>query len=123
MNSRRRAARVLALGALGLVAGCSNLTEAENGVVSVQLLVPSGDTVAVGTTVQLTARALNRGGETVATTFSWATPDTTVTVDAATGLVTGIIPGIGRVQASSGGLTSPLVTLLVVAAAPPPTSP
>jgi len=91
----KRALPLLAAAALA----CSNVTDAGDGVVALDVKVPSRLEVEVGDTVQLSARALDRNGDSVAATITWSTPDTTVSVAPATGLVTGLAPGTGRVQA------------------------
>lgn len=107
----RRAAGLLTC---ALLAGCSNLTEAGNGIVALEVAVPFPATVEVGSTLTLAARALDRDGNAVAATITWLTPDPTVTVDPQTGVVTGVTAGTGRVQAVSTALASELVTLTVV---------
>ena len=98
--------------------GCSNLTEGAGGVVELEIRQPAVTTIEVGHTVQLSARALNRDGDPVNVPISWRTPDTTLTVDDQ-GLVTGVAPGTGQVQAFAGSLASARVSLTVVAAAAP----
>jgi uncharacterized protein YjdB len=101
-----------------LLFGCSNLTEGAGGVVALEITQPPVTTIEVGQTLQLSARALNRDGDPVDVPITWSTADTTLTVDAQ-GLVTGIAPGPGRVQALTGSLASALVSLTVVAATAP----
>ena len=110
---RRRGRLLLPL----VVLGCSNLTEADGGVVAVEIRVPSPAVIEVGESLQLSARGLNRNGDSVATTLTWVTPDTTLTVDPATGVVTGRAPGTGRIQARSGSLASAAVSFDVIAPA------
>ena len=97
--------------------GCSNLTEGAGGVVGLQIQAPSLKTIEVGETLQLTAVALDKDGNPVATPIIWRTPDATLTVDGATGATTGVSPGSGRVQAFVGSLSSELVTFTVIARA------
>lgn len=99
-----------------VVLGCSSITEGAGGVVGLEIRAPELKTVEVGETLQLSAVALDKNGDPVAATVTWATPDTTLTVDA-TGAVTGIFPGDGRVQAFSGSLASSLITFKVIARA------
>ena len=96
--------------------GCSNLTEGAGGVVGLEIQAPSLKTIEVGETLQLTAVALDKDGNPVATTIDWQAPDTTLTVDAS-GAITGVFPGIGHVQAFAGSLSSELVTFTVIARA------
>ncbi len=63
--------------------------------------------------LQLEARALDRDGNPVAEPISWRTPDATLTVDA-TGLVTGVAAGPGRVQAFAGSLSSAPISLTII---------
>ena len=101
--------------ALALVlAGCSDITGGENGVVALEVVRPEPATLEVGETLQMTARALDASGEEVAATIEWRTVDTTLAVDAA-GLVTGLFAGAGRVQALEGSLVSQPITLTVLA--------
>lgn len=102
---------------LAVLLGCSNLDEGEAGVVALELRLPDPTTVEVGETLQLRAVALNRDGDSVAAPIVWRTPDNTITVGEATGLLTGVAPGTGRVQASSGSLSSELVSFTVLAPA------
>ena len=106
----------LILSVVGLQ-GCSNLMEGAGGVVGLQIQTPSLKTIEVGETLQLTAVALDKDGNPVATPIDWRAPDATLTVDAATGVITGVSPGSGRVQAFVGSLSSELVTFNVIARA------
>jgi hypothetical protein len=54
----------------------------------------------------------------VAVPISWRTPDATLTVDE-TGLVTGVAPGPGQVQAFAGSLPSARISLTVIPTAAP----
>ncbi len=112
----RRALAGLAL--LGSVAGCGNLPTGDDGVVALEVTIPTTLTLVEGQSVQLSARALDRNGEVVTTaTITWRTPDTTVIVDESTGLVTAVSgTGTGRVQAASGSLHSDIVTFTLQAA-------
>jgi hypothetical protein len=102
---------------LGLVLGCSNLDEGEAGVVALEVTAPSPDTLEVGETVQLAARALDRDGNAVNAAIAWRSVDTTASIDPTTGVVTALFPGTARVQATVGSLSSGLITLTVLARA------
>jgi len=105
------------VGAL-LLAGCSNITAGEGGVISLEVRRPEPAIVEVGDTIQLSARALDRNGDSVAATIIWRTPDSTIALDSLTGRVTGVIAGLtGRVQALETSLASQPITLLVAGAA------
>jgi uncharacterized protein YjdB len=101
-----------------LLLGCSNLTEGAGGVVQLEISQPAQTQIEVGQTLQLTARALNRDGDPVDVPISWLTADATLTVTDQ-GLVTGVAPGPGRVQAFAGSLSSTPVALTVIATAAP----
>lgn len=103
--------------ALALAAGCSNLNEVNGGVVALEVTLPAPSIVEVNETLQLSARALNKDGDSVAAQIVWTAADPTLTVDASSGLVTGVSPGTGRVQASLGTLTSGVLTFSVIAPA------
>ncbi len=100
-----------------LALGCSGLDEGEGGVVGIEVRVPGPDTVEVGESIQLSAKPLDKDGDSVGTTVTWLSADATAAVDAATGILTGVSPGTARVQATVGALGSPLITFAVVAPA------
>jgi hypothetical protein len=102
---------------LALVIGCSNLDEGEAGVVALEVNAPSPDTLEVGESVQLTARALDRDGNPVNATITWRGVDTTASIDPSTGVVTALFPGTARVQAAVGSLASGIIILTVLAPA------
>lgn len=95
---------------------CSNLTEGPAGVVELDIVAPDVTTIEVGETLQLSARALNRDGQSIDAVITWRTPNPTLSVSE-TGLVTAIAPGPGQVQAFAGSLASSLISLTVVARA------
>jgi hypothetical protein len=97
--------------------GCSDLTEGAGGVIELRVVTPTPANIEVGQTLQLSATALDKDGNVVSTPVTWQAPDTTLTVDAGTGAITGLFPGPGRVQAFSGSLASSLVTFTVLAPA------
>jgi hypothetical protein len=103
------------LGAAAL--GCSGLDEGEAGIVALEVRVPSPPVIEIGETLQLSARPLDKDGDSVAATVIWRTPDTTATVDSTTGLVTGVDSGTARIQASVGSLSSDVISLTVLTAA------
>jgi uncharacterized membrane protein len=106
----------LLCGSLILI-NCSNLTEGAGGVVGLEVSVPTASSVEVGEALQLSARALDRDGQTLNIPISWRAADPTLTVDEQTGIVTGVAPGTGRVQAFVGSLASDFVSLTVLARA------
>lgn len=97
---------------LAAVPGCSNLTE-ESGVAGLEVRVPRPAVVEVGQTIQLSARALDRQGDSVGAAITWLTPDTTVALTP-TGLLTGRTGGTtARVQAQVDSIVSDFVTFTV----------
>ena len=102
---------------LTLLLGCSGLDEAEGGVVALEVRAPLPPIVEVGESVQFSATPLDANGDSVAVPVTWRSPDVTVSVGEATGLVTGVAPGAGRVQATVGALAGELVSLSVLAPA------
>ncbi len=101
---------------LVVVPGCSDLTEGAGGVVELEISVPALTTVEVGEQLQLSARALDREGNVISVPITWQTPDATLTVDD-TGLITGVAPGAGQVQAFAGSLASERIAINVIARA------
>jgi hypothetical protein len=102
---------------LAILMGCSGLDEGEAGVVALEVRAPLPAIVEVGETVQFSAKPLDANGDSVGVPVSWRSPDVTLTVGEATGLVTGVAPGPGRVQAVVGSLVGELVSLAVLAPA------
>lgn len=101
------------------VAGCSNLDELADGVISLEVRPPNPPIIEFGDTASFDARALDENGDSVAADIRWLTPDTTIViVDTAAGLVAGRYPAVtGRVQAQLGTLQSGFTTLTVEARA------
>jgi hypothetical protein len=94
--------------------GCSGLDEGEAGVVGLEVRVPGPDTVEVGESIQLSARPLNKDGDSVGTPVTWVSVDAAATIDAVTGVLTGVSAGSARVQASVGALGSEIITFAVI---------
>ena len=92
--------------------GCSNLT-GDNGVVALELRLPSPAIVERNDTLLLRARALNLSGDSVAAAIVWRTPDTTLVLDSTGRVTSTLTSGTGRVQAITGSLRSDLVTLTI----------
>lgn len=105
--------RLALASALLLVLGCSDLTEA-GGVVALEIRTPALRSLEIGETLPLSATALDKDGNPVAADVAWRTPDATLTVDPLTGVITGVSPGPGRVQAFVGQLASGLVQFTVI---------
>lgn len=111
------------LAALLGVTACSNLSGDSDTPILLEIRAPASvgggnPPVEIGDTFQLSARALNQAGDSVAATFSWRTPDTgLIFVEAATGRISGKQVGTGRIQVTSGGLTSDVISFAVVPAA------
>jgi hypothetical protein len=94
--------------------GCSGLDEGEAGVVGIEVRTPNPDTLEVGESIQLSARPLNKDGDSVGTPVTWISIDPTATIDAATGVLTGVTAGGARIQATVGALSSELITFAVI---------
>jgi len=102
----------IALGATIALATCSSLPAGENGVVALELRLPSPAMVEQNDTLRLRARALNADGDSVAAAVYWRTLDTALTIVDSIGLVTtDSTSGTARVQARVGSLRSEIVTL------------
>jgi len=106
--------RRIGLLVLAVVLGCSGLTESQGGVVGIDVRVTGPDTVEVGESIQLSARPLDKNGDSAAAAVTWVSADLTATIDPATGILTGVSPGTARVQASVGSLSSVIITFAVV---------
>jgi hypothetical protein len=99
------------------IIGCSELDPAEGGVVGIEVRVPGPDSVEVGESIQLSATPLDRNGDSLAATITWVSADPAATIDATTGVLTGVSVGTARIQATSGTLSSSFITFAVVAGA------
>jgi hypothetical protein len=97
--------------------GCSDITAGAGGVVELEITAPANTTLETGETLQLSARALDKNGNPVSVPITWLAADATLTVDPTTGVVSGVSPGTGRVQAYAGTLPSPFLTFNVIARA------
>jgi uncharacterized protein YjdB len=100
-----------------LVLGCSGLTEEGGGAVALQITQPATDTLLVGQSMALSAQALGKDGNPVDVAITWRAPDPTLTVEETTGVITGVSPGPGRVQAFAGSLSSGLLQFTVISTA------
>ena len=85
----------------GEASGSSVVTVTQS-VASVEVS-PSAQTIALGSTLQLTAEAFDESGHAVAEVeFAWETSDATVATVDASGLVTGVAVGVATITASAG---------------------
>lgn len=111
--------RGLELMSLILLGACSDIASDGSGVVVLEVRPPVPLQVEVGDTILLSARALDRNGDSIAAEIRWRTPDPlNIFVDSVTGAVAGLTPGtIGRVQATEGSLASDFIMLAVLARA------
>ncbi len=102
--------------------GCTLLTADFDRIVALQI-DPQDRSVVVGDTIHLAAQAVNAAGEFVADAeIFWAIIDADsgqigFTLDTATGIVSGVQPGFGRVQARVEEIRSNPITITVVAPA------
>jgi len=96
------------------LAACSGLTSSDTTPIAVEFVAPP-DTIAVGDTVPLHVRALNRSGDSIVGTpiaLIPLAPDT-LGVDSARLAVIGRLAGHGRVVARAGNLPSNPLTIVV----------
>lgn len=99
---------------LTLLLGCSDLGSGDDGIVALEIRLPNPAVVQLDDTVQLSARALNLAGDSVAADIIWLTPDTgSVAVDSSGRLTAKLATGTGRVQARTGSLRSNLETFTI----------
>jgi hypothetical protein len=108
---------VLLFSSLLVVLSCSDLTEGAGGVVELRITTPAVLTIEVGEMLPLSAQALDKDGNPVSAEITWRAPDATLTVDSQTGIISGVSPGTGRVQAFTGSLASGLISFTVIARA------
>ena len=101
------------------VAACGDLPTTSDGVAFLEIHPPASTTVALGATLQFSALALDKAGNPVDVQVRWRTPDPSISINEASGLVTGVEEGTGRVQAYIGNneLVSDFVLVTVVAPA------
>jgi len=87
---------------------------------SIAVTPASPDNLAVGSTQQFTAIGTYSNGSTadITSQVTWASSDTNVATVSSSGLVTAVAEGTTSITASMSWVTSPAVTLTVVAAAP-----
>lgn len=107
----------MVLAAAVLLSSCSNLEEVDGGVVALEVTAPDPPVIEVNESLQLSVRALNRDGDSVAAPIVWSVADTTISVDPSSGAVSGVAPGIGRVFATVGSLNSAIISFNVLAPA------
>lgn len=93
---------------------------AAGGVIEVTI-EPRTAAVAIGGTVQLTARAVKRNGTPVSATFAWTSSSAAVASVSASGLVTGVAAGSATITASSGRASG--TATITVGTAPPANQP
>lgn len=109
--------RWMLVAAAAVLASCSNLQEVDGGVVALEVTAPDTPLIEVNESLQLSARALDKSGNDVAAPIVWSVADTTLSVDPASGALTGVAPGPGRVFASVGSLSSAVLSFTVLAPA------
>lgn len=93
-------------------AACSSLGNS-GAPIAIEVFTPNPAVVEIGDTITLRARVLDQAGDSVGATIRWRTPDTTVSVDSTNGRLTGLVTGLGRVQAIAGSLVGPVVQFTV----------
>ena len=103
----------LGLLGVGLLVACSDVFDATNEVVQIQVLASLVTILDVTDTSRVFAQALNKNGEVVPATIMWLALDATARVDTS-GLVTADAPGQARIQAQTGTLFSNILNFTVV---------
>jgi hypothetical protein len=100
-----------------LAPACDTLLGDPDRVIALELVGGTTRTLAVGETLQLVARAITASGDTLASAaIVWEVLDTGVVgfnLESASGLVTGVAPDTGRVQAAYENLRSDPVRIIV----------
>ena len=99
------------------IVGCGSLPDQGNGVVGLEIVGPAADSLAVGKSLMLQARALDiQGNPVAATQVFWRTLDTAlVTLDTVTGTVTALAnTGTARIQARVGTLLSNFIPITLI---------
>lgn len=100
------------LAVLALIAGCSGITDNEDGIATLEIRFPANTFLEAGTTLRLSGVARNGAGDSVDAPIRWRTPDTTITIDSVTGLVTPrFAAGTARVQAGVFGQDTIVTTI------------
>lgn len=95
-----------------LLAGCSGISENEEGIASIEIRLPANFYLENGQSVQIRAVARNADGDSIAAAFRWRSPDSTIAIDSTTGLITGLADsGAARVQAGVFGVDTVLSIL------------
>jgi hypothetical protein len=100
-----------------MVPACSDLTEGAGGVIALQVTDPPADEIEVGQSMTLTAVGLDKDGNPIPAAVTWRAPDPTLIVVPTTGVITGVAPGIGRVQAFADQLGSNVLQFTVLSRA------
>jgi hypothetical protein len=97
------------------VLACSDFVDQGGGVIALEIQQPAVDSLDVGDTLRLHARALDKNGDSIPADIRWVTTDTSLAVDSVTGLVTGLAPcSACGVRAHEGTLYTSPVTLRVL---------
>src|SRR5881394_2550667 len=120
MKSLRRLFAVVApLLLVGFIAGCSGLPHPTTKTLSSIAVTPATPAnLKVGATQQFTATGTYSDSSTadITATVAWASGTTaTATITASGGLATGVASGTTQITATMGAVTSPGVTLTVIA--------
>lgn len=96
--------------------GCEGLTSGDDEPVAIVIVNPPSS-IDTGQTLPITARALNRSGDTIpglTPALISQNPDTLV-ADSVTGTITGRLKGTGRLVAAVGSTQSEILQIPVVA--------
>jgi 6-phosphogluconolactonase (cycloisomerase 2 family) len=112
------AALVLSISALGVLAGCSGMKPPGGKTLSSIAVTPASPAhLKVGSAQQFTATGTFSDGSMsdISSSVTWASGTTATATISAAGLATGVAAGTSSITASQGTVTSPGVTLTVIA--------
>ncbi len=91
-----------------------NVVDDPKQVARVVITPGEAQTLSVGTSLQLTAQALNLAGDPVEDTqIEWQSDNTSVVTVSSEGIVNALSPGTGRITASSAGIESAALEIVV----------
>lgn len=98
-----------------LLAGCSSLAQNSDGVVGLELVLPTCFGLEPQQSLRLGARAINQAGDSVPAAIYWWSPDSlhVLTVDSVSGTIQGDSLGSAQVRARTGSIYSEFLTFTV----------
>ena len=122
VRNRNRVAR---LAGVALLASCSTITGDFDRIIAIEIVGPTTRQIVEGDTATIVANVRDAGGDLVPEAeVAWAVIDVDTgqvgfTIEPATGFITALFPGSGRVQVSVEEFRSGPVTIQVIAAPAP----